>query len=67
MERHWVTEEKRRQAIFRHRQMMRRAGKCIARWDGQYCGAKLTDADRLDNIDGYCAHCAGILSDNGEW
>ncbi len=40
---------------------------CRAKWDGQRCGEKLTDHDLLDNIDGYCARCAGILSDNGEW
>lgn len=58
---------RRRQAIIRRRLSLRQSGRCIARWDGLFCGAKLTDQDRLDNVDGYCAHCAGILSDNGEW
>ena len=41
--------------------------KCKAKWDGVRCRRKLTANDWSDNIDGYCAECAGILSDNGEW
>ena len=40
---------------------------CKAKWEGQRCGETLTASDLLDNVDGYCARCAGILSDNGEW
>jgi len=50
-----------------HRSMLRRASKCVAKWDDQWCEKPLTDNDLLDNVDGYCAECAGILSDNGEW
>lgn len=50
-----------------HRAALRAKGLCVARWDDQWCERPLTVSDRLDNVDGYCAECAGILSDTGDW
>jgi hypothetical protein len=49
------------------RKQAEKARECRAVWDGQRCGKVLDLDDLLDNESGYCADCAGILSDNGEW